>query len=62
MRRPDKADDASGTYVLRAPLIVAGVELRAGDVVSLRPDQAERLIVQGTVEPLTPASPGPAED
>lgn len=39
-------------YRLKAPLIQGGVERKAGEIVSLRPDQAERL-----VEFIEPAEP-----
>ncbi len=47
-------------YVLKAPIICAGVELRAGDSVALREDQAEHLAQQGIVDFEAPAKPGRA--
>lgn len=46
-RRPKSADSRPGSgripYRLTAPLIQAGVEKKAGDIVKLTPAQAERL-------------------
>lgn len=47
-------------YVLKAPIIYAGVELRAGDSVALREDQAQHLAQQGIVDIEPPAKSGRA--
>lgn len=43
-------DPARRDYVLKAPLIQAGVQRVTGTVVALRPDQAARLAEQGIVD------------
>lgn len=40
--------------VLRKPIIQAGVLRQAGELVCLRPDQAERLSQAGIIESSTP--------
>ena len=42
--------DPRRDYVLKAPLVQAGIERLPGSTVSLRPDQAERLAAQGIID------------
>ena len=53
-----KPDDGRTPRVLARPLVQAGVERAAGETVRLRPDQVERLELDGYLEPPTP---GPAK-
>lgn len=60
MPNPD-TDSARRDYVLKAPLIQAGLERVPGAVVALRPDQAARLAEQGLIDIEAPAKPGRAK-
>ena len=55
-----KTDPGRRDYVLKAPLVQAGLERAVGAVVALRPDQAERLAAQGIVDIEAPAKLGRA--
>lgn len=46
--------DPRRDYVLKAPMVQAGIERLPGSTVSLRPDQAERLAAQGIIDMQAP--------